>query len=184
MKRLSSRLSFLAVLGLFAVTVVARADANEGPKAEAKPEANAKADGKAAGKTDGKADAKEKKRPMVQIAILLDNSGSMSGLINQARSELWTVVNEFVNAKRGGVRPELQVAVYHYGRPPATQLVALTDDLDRVSEALFGIPVSGGSEYYQETVAHGFDIAASVFLGETSYSRHVVREELGEIKFS
>lgn len=88
-----------------------------------------------------------KKQPVVQIAILLDNSGSMSGLINQARSELWKVVNEFVTAKLGGQTPTLQVAVYHYGNPPATQLVPLTDDLDRVSEALFGIPVSGGSEY-------------------------------------
>ncbi len=53
-----------------------------------------------------------KKKPVVQIAILLDNSGSMSGLINQARSELWKVVNEFIEAKLGGVRPDLLVAVY------------------------------------------------------------------------
>jgi hypothetical protein len=92
------------------------------------------------------------KKPVVQIAILLDNSGSMGGLINQARSELWKVVNEFVEAKLGGARPDLQVAVYHYGNPPATQLVALTDDLDRVSEALFGIPVSGGSEYCGQVI--------------------------------
>ena len=92
------------------------------------------------------------KKPVVQIAILLDNSGSMRGLINQARSELWKVVNEFVEAKLGEVRPDLQVAVYHYGNPPATQLVALTDDLDRVSEALFGIPVSGGSEYCGQVI--------------------------------
>ena len=138
MKRLSTRLSCLVVLGLFAVTCVARADTKAEPKAAAKPSA--------------KADAKEKKRPTVQIAILLDNSGSMRGLINQARSELWTVVNEFINAKLGGVRPELQVAVYHYGNPPATQLVPLTDDLDRVSEALFGIPVSGGSEYCGQVI--------------------------------
>ena len=97
-----------------------------------------------------KADTKTK--PKVQIAILLDNSGSMSGLINQARSELWKVVNEFVAAKRDGVSPLLEVAVYHYGNPPATQLVPLTDDLDRVSEALFGIPVSGGSEYCGQVI--------------------------------
>jgi hypothetical protein len=93
-----------------------------------------------------------KKKPMVQIAILLDNSGSMQGLINQARAELWKVVNEFVTARLDGQHPDLQVAVYHYGNPPATQLVALTDDLDRVSEALFGIPVSGGSEYCGQVI--------------------------------
>ena len=93
-----------------------------------------------------------KAKPKVQIAILLDNSGSMSGLINQARSELWKIVNEFVVAKRHGVSPQLEVAVFHYGDPPATQLVPLTDDLDRVSEALFGIPVSGGSEYCGQVI--------------------------------
>jgi hypothetical protein len=141
MKRLSTRLNCLAVLGLIAVTCVARAEDKAVPETDAKPAA------KASTKGDVEADAKKKKRPTVQIAILLDNSGSMSGLINQARSELWTVVNEFVTAKLGGVRPNLQVAVYHYGNPPAKQLVALTDDLDRVSEALFGISISGGSEY-------------------------------------
>ena len=57
-------------------------------------------------------------RPLVQLAILMDNSGSMEGLIDQARSELWKVVNEFVTAKRGDMRPTLQVALYHYGNPP------------------------------------------------------------------
>ena len=33
---------------------------------------------------------------MIQLAILLDTSNSMDGLINQAKSELWTIVNEFV----------------------------------------------------------------------------------------
>lgn len=89
----------------------------------------------------------KKAAPKVQIAILLDNSGSMGGLINQARSELWKIVNEFATSKQDGVAPELEVAVYHYGNPPATKLVGLTDDLDSVSAALFGIPVNGGSEF-------------------------------------
>lgn len=96
--------------------------------------------------------AEEKRTPMIQVAILLDNSGSMGGLIDQARGELWKVVNEFVNASVDGVRPDLQVAVYKYGDPPATQLVELTNDLDKVSESLFAIPVSGGSEHCGEVI--------------------------------
>ena len=38
--------------------------------------------------------------PLVQLAILLDNSGSMSGLIEQAKSELWRVVNELTTARQ------------------------------------------------------------------------------------
>ena len=32
--------------------------------------------------------------PKVEMAILLDTSGSMEGLIEQAKSQLWQIVNE------------------------------------------------------------------------------------------
>ena len=47
----------------------------------------------------------------IQIAILLDTSGSMSGLIDQARTELWSIVNEFIFARQKGRQPEVQVAL-------------------------------------------------------------------------
>ena len=93
-------------------------------------------------------------RPLIQIALLLDTSGSMSGMINQARNQLWSIVNRFVDARRDGVRPRLQVALYHYGTPSlgkengfVKQLCPLTEDLDAVSEKLFGLTTSGGDEY-------------------------------------
>ncbi|MBL4708574.1 MAG: hypothetical protein JKY48_09080, partial [Flavobacteriales bacterium] len=54
-------------------------------------------------------------RPKIQVAILLDTSSSMSGLIDQARNQLWQVVNEFSESTRNGVKPLLEVAVYEYG---------------------------------------------------------------------
>jgi hypothetical protein len=85
--------------------------------------------------------------PKIQIAILLDTSGSMDGLINQTRAQLWRIVNTFATAKKDGKRPRLELALYHYGNdsiPSAQQyvkqLVPLTTDLDRVSEALKGQP--------------------------------------------
>ncbi len=39
-------------------------------------------------------------KPTVQLAILLDTSNSMDGLIDQAKTQLWNVVNEFVRAAR------------------------------------------------------------------------------------
>ncbi len=93
-------------------------------------------------------------KPLVQMAILLDTSGSMSGLINQARAELWAIVNEFIFAKRNGRQPELQVALYEYGKSslPSKEgyirmIVPLTTDLDKVSEELFALNTNGGSEY-------------------------------------
>src|SRR5438045_3476712 len=40
-----------------------------------------------------KPDAVEK--PKIQMAVLLDTSNSMDGLIGQARTQLWKIVNEF-----------------------------------------------------------------------------------------
>lgn len=92
--------------------------------------------------------------PRVQIALLLDTSNSMDGLIDQARSQLWSVVNEFAAARRGGQGVELQVALYEYGnnRIPAArgyvrQVLPFTTDLDRVSEELFALTTLGGDEY-------------------------------------
>src|SRR5436309_2777522 len=97
----------------------------------------------------GSATAKSPPQPprvTVQIAILLDTSNSMDGLIAQAKTQLWTVVNEFVRAKKDGRPPAIQVALFEYGKQslPASEgfvrmILPLTDDLDRVSEELFAL---------------------------------------------
>jgi len=96
----------------------------------------------------------EPNKPLVQIAILLDTRGSMSGLIDQAKTELWSIVNEFIFAQRGGRQPEIQVALYEYGNNGLAaetgwirQIVPLTTDLDNISEKLFALRTNGGSEY-------------------------------------
>jgi hypothetical protein len=92
--------------------------------------------------------------PRIQVAILLDTSNSMDGLIDQARNQLWQVVDAFSSARRGGVTPRLEVAVLEYGNAGLSeqsgfvrQVAGLTTDLDRVSEALFGLATNGGDEY-------------------------------------
>jgi hypothetical protein len=93
-------------------------------------------------------------KPVVQIAILLDTSGSMSGLIDQAKTQLWKIVTEFAKSSRDGVHPEIEVALYHYGTPSLgsetgyiKQLAPLTTDLDKISEELFKLKTDGGDEY-------------------------------------
>ena len=98
--------------------------------------------------------AKETKKPLVQIGILLDTSGSMEGLIEQAKSQLWKIVNEFAKAKQDGVTPEVQVALYEYGKSSLSQqsgwirqIQPLSTDLDKISEELFALRTNGGDEY-------------------------------------
>lgn len=101
--------------------------------------------------------AAEAPKPRIQVAILLDNSGSMGGLIEQAKTQLWRMVNEFIAMKRNGQRPEIQVALYTYGSPPPRRLLALTSDLDKVSEQLFAVRISGGSEYCGQVIKTAVD---------------------------
>lgn len=93
-------------------------------------------------------------RPAVDVAILLDTSNSMDGLINQAKAQLWTIVQQFAEAKKRGKTPHLRVSVFEYGNTnlPAREgfirtVTALTDDLDVVSESLFALSTNGGDEY-------------------------------------
>lgn len=98
-------------------------------------------------------------RPAVDLAILLDTSSSMNGLIDQARQQLWTIVGQFAAAQKAGQTPHLRVALFEYGNTnlPATegyirQVVPLTNDLDAVSAALFGLTTSGGDEYCGQVI--------------------------------
>jgi hypothetical protein len=91
---------------------------------------------------------------LIQVAILLDTSSSMDGLIGQAKTQLWKIVNELATAKRNGKSPALEVALYEYGNdglPAASgyirRVLPLNRDLDKVSEALFALTTNGGSEF-------------------------------------
>jgi len=64
----------------------------------------------------------QKEIPTVQLALLLDTSNSMDGLIDQAKTQLWKIVGQFAKTKLGGQIPRLEVALYEYGNDnlPAT----------------------------------------------------------------
>lgn len=93
-------------------------------------------------------------RPLIQIALLLDTSNSMDGLINQARSQLWTIVGEAGKMTRGGQRSRVEVALYEYGNNANSamagyvrRVMPFTDDLDELSSRLFELDTYGGEEY-------------------------------------
>jgi hypothetical protein len=78
----------------------------------------------------------------------------MDGLIDQARRQLWTIVNALADGRRGGLPVRLQVALFEYGnnrlaaeRGYVRRVLPFTEDLDRVSEQLFALTTNGGEEY-------------------------------------
>ena len=97
---------------------------------------------------------------VVQLAILLDTSNSMDGLIDQAKNQLWKIVNEMARSKRDNQSINLYVALYEYGNDNLSadegfvRLVSpLTNDLDKISEELFKLKTNGGSEYCGTVIA-------------------------------
>ena len=87
---------------------------------------------------------------IVELAICLDTSGSMEGLINAARVKLWEIVNDLALAKP---TPRLRVALLTYGNDGHNAEngwvnidIGFTEDLDMVSKQLFALTTNGGTE--------------------------------------
>lgn len=89
----------------------------------------------------------------VQIAILFDTSGSMDGLIEQAKSVIWQIVNAASKLSLNGEHPKLEIALYDYGNDGiqnevfVRQQCSFISDLDSISEKLFALYTNGGSEF-------------------------------------
>lgn len=90
----------------------------------------------------------------IQVALLLDTSNSMDGLIDQAKSRLWNIVNTLTTLKYSGKTPDIEIALYEYGKDGLAlqsnyirQVTPLTTDLDLISEKLFALKTNGGNEY-------------------------------------
>lgn len=101
---------------------------------------------------------------LVQLALLLDTSGSMKGLIDQARCQLWNVVSELSRAERQGSPIALEIAVYQYGTNSLgesegflRQVVGFTDNLDKVSSALISLAVGGSHEYCGQVIGSALE---------------------------
>ena len=96
----------------------------------------------------------EETKGNIQVALLLDTSNSMDGLIDQAKSRLWNIVNTLTTLKYEGKNPSIEISLYEYGNDGLSsatnyirQVAPLTTDLDLISEKLFSLRTNGGSEY-------------------------------------
>lgn len=98
-------------------------------------------------------------KQQIKVALLLDTSNSMDGLINQAKTQLWEIVNELSYAKCDDAQPDLQIALYEYGNDGLEQsdgyirqVLSFSEDLDEISKQLFALRTNGGSEYCGEVI--------------------------------
>jgi len=99
------------------------------------------------------------KKNTIKVALLLDTSNSMDGLINQAKTQLWEIINELSYAKCENQDPDLQIAIYEYGNDKLSsregyirQVIGFSSDLDEISEKLFSLRTNGGNEFCGEVI--------------------------------
>jgi hypothetical protein len=85
-------------------------------------------------------------RPRVEVAFVLDSTGSMDGLIEGARQKIWSIANAVVGRTPA---PEVRIGLVSYrdrGDDYVTRLTDLTDDIDAVFATLQSFRADGGGD--------------------------------------
>jgi hypothetical protein len=85
-------------------------------------------------------------RPRVEVAFVLDTTGSMGGLIEGAKRRIWSIARRI---GEGQPRPELRIALVAYrdkGDQYVTRVHDLTRDMDDVYARLMSFQADGGGD--------------------------------------
>jgi uncharacterized protein YegL len=87
-----------------------------------------------------------KAAPRIEVAFVLDTTGSMAGLIEGAKHKIWSIANQLAS---GQPRPKVAIALVAYrdrGDTYVTQVRDLTDDIDAVYAELQRFTADGGGD--------------------------------------
>ena len=82
-------------------------------------------------------------KPRIEVAFVLDTTGSMSGLIDGAKRKIWQIANQLASGKP---TPEIRIALVAYrdrGDAYVTRVVDLTRDLDKIYSELQALSADG-----------------------------------------
>ncbi len=84
--------------------------------------------------------------PRIEVAFVLDTTGSMSGLIEGAKQKIWSIVNQMAD---GTPRPEIRVGLIGYrdrGDEYVTKRFDLSGDIDSIYGRLVAFQAGGGGD--------------------------------------
>lgn len=85
-------------------------------------------------------------RPRVEVAFVLDSTGSMGGLIEGAKQKIWSIANSVIAQKP---TPEVRIGLVTYrdrGDEYVTKKFDLTGDIDTVFKNLQSFTADGGGD--------------------------------------
>jgi len=83
---------------------------------------------------------------LIEVAFVLDTTGSMSGLIEGAKQKIWYLANQMATAKP---TPQIRIGLVGYrdrGDDYVTKIFDLDEDLDRVYMNLKSFGAAGGGD--------------------------------------
>lgn len=86
------------------------------------------------------------KAKTLEMVFVLDTTGSMGGLLEGAKQRIWGIVNEVMQSQS---KPNVRVGLVAYrdkGDAYITQILPLTDDLDKVYTTLMNYNADGGGD--------------------------------------
>lgn len=89
---------------------------------------------------------KQAPRPKVEVAFVLDTTGSMSGLIEAAKENIWSIARSMASAQPV---PEIRLGLVAYrdrGDAYVTRIVDLSPDLDSMYATLMDFRAGGGGD--------------------------------------
>ena len=82
----------------------------------------------------------------LEMVFVLDTTGSMGGLIDGAKQRIWGIINE---VQQSPARPSVRVGLVAYrdrGDAYVTQILPVTNDLDKVYTTLMDFRADGGGD--------------------------------------
>lgn len=85
-------------------------------------------------------------RPLVEVVFVLDTTGSMGGLIQAAKDNIWSIARSMASAQP---QPDIRIGLVAFrdrGDDYVTRVVALSDDLDSVYAQLMDLRADGGGD--------------------------------------
>jgi Mg-chelatase subunit ChlD len=85
-------------------------------------------------------------RPTLEMVFVLDTTGSMGGLLEGAKQRIWGIVNEVMQSSS---HPDVRIGLVAYrdrGDQYVTQVLPLTEDLDKVYTTLMDYVAAGGGD--------------------------------------
>jgi Mg-chelatase subunit ChlD len=105
---------------------------------------------------------KSNNKKTLEMVFVLDTTGSMGGLIEGAKTKIWSIVNDVMQRKD---RPNVKIGLVAYrdvGDAYVTQVTALTEDLDKIYTTLMDFRAEGGGdtpENVRRALSEGVDKA-------------------------